>query len=90
VDDGNSTLKLTLYLLMWRIWSVPNNVSKWQMGFYSAFKGLTPCTKSSISFSTIYLKTPDEGGKAHAQYLNMQCSLFVLHSFKDILHLLKL
>jgi hypothetical protein len=26
---------------MWRIWWAPNNASKWQMGFNSAFKGLT-------------------------------------------------
>jgi hypothetical protein len=32
--------KLTLYPLMWRIWWAPNNASKWQMGFNSAFKGL--------------------------------------------------
>jgi hypothetical protein len=25
---------------MWRIWSAPNNASRWQMGFNSAFKGL--------------------------------------------------
>jgi hypothetical protein len=31
---------LTLILLTWRIWWVPNNVSKWQMGFNLAFKGL--------------------------------------------------
>ena len=31
---------LTLILLMWRIWWAPNNSSKWQMGFNSAFKGL--------------------------------------------------
>ena len=30
---------LTLILLTWRIWWT-NNVSKWQMGFNSAFKGL--------------------------------------------------
>ena len=34
VDD------LTLILLMWRKWWTPNNASKWQMGFNSAFKGL--------------------------------------------------
>jgi len=28
-------------MLMWRVWWAPNNASKWQMGFYSAFKGLT-------------------------------------------------
>jgi hypothetical protein len=32
---------LTLNLLTWRIWWAPNNASKWQMGFNSAFKGLT-------------------------------------------------
>jgi hypothetical protein len=32
--------KLTLILLTWRIWWVPNNARRWQMGFNSAFKGL--------------------------------------------------
>ena len=32
--------ELTFYLLMWRIWWAPNNTSKGQMGFNSAFKGL--------------------------------------------------
>jgi hypothetical protein len=31
---------LTFILLMWRIGWAPNSVSKWQMGFNSAFKGL--------------------------------------------------
>ena len=31
---------LTLTLLTWRIWRAPTNVSRWQMGFNSAFKGL--------------------------------------------------
>ena len=31
---------LTLILQTWRIWWTPNNVSKWQMGFNSVFKGL--------------------------------------------------
>jgi hypothetical protein len=31
---------LTLILLTWRIWWAPNNASKWQIGFNSAFKGL--------------------------------------------------
>jgi hypothetical protein len=34
------TMSLTLILLTWRIWWAPNNTSKWQMGFNSAFKGL--------------------------------------------------
>jgi hypothetical protein len=31
---------LTLILLTWRKWLAPNNASKQQMGFNSAFKGL--------------------------------------------------
>jgi len=31
---------LTLTLLTWRIGWAPNNASRWQMGFNSAFKGL--------------------------------------------------
>jgi hypothetical protein len=31
---------LTLILLTWRIWWVPNNANKWQMGFNSTFKAL--------------------------------------------------
>ena len=33
--------KLTLSPLTWKIRWVPNNASRWQMGFKSAFKGLT-------------------------------------------------
>ena len=32
---------LTLNPLMWKIWWAPNNASRGQMGFNSAFKGLT-------------------------------------------------
>jgi len=32
---------LILSLLTWSIWWAPNNVSRWQMGFNSAFKGLS-------------------------------------------------
>jgi len=32
---------LTLILLTWRKWWTPNNATKWQMGFNSAFKVLT-------------------------------------------------
>ena len=30
---------LTLNPLTWKIWCAPNNTSRWQMGFNSAFKG---------------------------------------------------
>jgi len=36
----NRSIPLTLHLLKWRIWRAPNNASKGQMGFDSAFKGL--------------------------------------------------
>ena len=45
-DEAKSILRclcehaLTLILLTWRIWWAPNNASRWQMGFTSAFKGL--------------------------------------------------
>jgi len=47
---------LTLILLMWRIWRAPNNASKWQIGFNSAFKGLTlhhhPVLKGNVFMLT--------------------------------------
>ena len=39
-DKVSMNVSLTLYLLTWRIWWAPNNASRWQMGFNSAFKGL--------------------------------------------------
>jgi hypothetical protein len=36
-------ISLTLILLTWRIWRAPNNTSKWQMGFISAFNLQEPC-----------------------------------------------
>ena len=40
--------QLTLILLTWRIWWAPNNASKWQMGFNSAFNGLRVVTVSPL------------------------------------------
>ena len=37
---GSKIHALKLYLLTWRIWWAPNNASKGQMGFNSAFEGL--------------------------------------------------
>ena len=39
---------LTLILLTWRIWRAPNNASRWEMGFNSAFKGLKWILKISV------------------------------------------
>ena len=49
-----SYVKLNLILLMWRIWWAPNNASRWQMGFNSAFKGLMalfPCYCRPVQLS---------------------------------------
>ena len=37
---ANGVRDITLTLLTWTIWRAPTNVSKWRMGFNSAFKGL--------------------------------------------------
>ena len=44
---------LTLNLLTWNIWRVPNNASRWQMGFNSAFKGLRCCATNRKVASSI-------------------------------------
>jgi len=43
---------LTLILLKWRKWWAPNNASKWQMGFNSAFKVLNSMCYDSPDNST--------------------------------------
>jgi len=45
----SSGAALTLTLLTWRIWRAPNNASRWQMGFNSAFKGLIMPRKCVIN-----------------------------------------
>ena len=42
---GGSAMRLTLIPLTWKIWWAPNNASRWQMGFNSAFKVLTYTTR---------------------------------------------
>jgi len=46
---------LTLTLLTWRIWWT-NNASKWQVGFNSAFEGLTLSRGLNILFHKMYNK----------------------------------
>jgi hypothetical protein len=45
---------LILILLTWRIWWAPNNASKWQMGFSSAFRGLKSIIKFGFQHSHIF------------------------------------
>jgi len=51
----NSVFKgLTLYLLTWRIWWVPNNASKGQMEFNLAFKGLKFISYLTVNTCLMY------------------------------------
>ena len=56
---------LTLILLMWRKWWTPNNASKWQMGFNSAFKGLSCHSVSCCHYSS--------GSRAAGQCVAGEC-----------------
>ena len=58
---------LTLILLTWRIWWAPNNASKWQMGFNSAFKGL-------IMPGRCDLQTDGEGNKLCCCRMSLWCT----------------
>jgi hypothetical protein len=59
--DKSQKYILTLILLTWRNWWAPNNASKWQVGFNSAFKGLKCNIKYTILKSS--LSTFDSDGK---------------------------
>jgi len=50
---------LTLYLLMWRIWWAPNNASKGQMGFNSAFRGLSQLIRHDLISLTVQYNATD-------------------------------
>jgi len=47
---GVPASNLTLTLLTWRIWWAPNNASRWQMGFNSAFKGLISKAEKNTTY----------------------------------------
>jgi hypothetical protein len=50
---------LTLKPLTWKIWWAPNNANRWQMGFNSAFKGLTLNSMTQIHTSVTLLTSRD-------------------------------
>ena len=54
---------LTLILLTWTIWRAPTNVSKWRMGFNSAFKGLKKDKKNENQRMFIYVCSENGGAK---------------------------
>jgi len=73
---ANGRWDSTLILLMWRIWWAPNNASKWQMGFNSAFKGLIFYYVTSTSWC-FYLKKVTECDLV--EYKNVSLLSFPLH-----------
>ena len=62
---------LTLILLTWRKWWTPNNASKWQMGFNSAFKGL-----NTYSLSVLWVKPCSEKNCDMETHGDETCILF--------------
>jgi len=78
VKSGSSTLQrkddlLTLTPLTWRIWWAPNNASRWQMRFISAFKGLN-CWASSSDISGYHADFHEGHGTVGAwQRCGMAC-----------------
>ena len=73
---------LTLILLTWRIWWAPNNTSKWQMGFNSAFRGLTSWTiyqsvRRNSPRRLKYLETVTKVRLGSPSYLHL--AILILH-----------
>ena len=64
-------MSLTLILLTWRIWWAPNNASKWQMGFNSAFKGLRVETNVISNCGTE--RSEDKNEEEHNECFFWQC-----------------
>jgi hypothetical protein len=92
---GRWRLKLTLILPTWRIWWAPNNASKWQMGFNSAFKGLNSfevnnyihliCLTCFENFSNISLLLRVNSKKSTDCVLEQTASSFVVCNFPPLL-----
>jgi len=67
---------LTIILPTWRKW-LANNASKWQMGFNSAFKGLSDCILYTECYSSCIILKPTH------HHLASECNAVssVLHTF---------
>jgi len=80
LESRNRILKyfrryLTLNPLTWKIWWAPNNASKWQMWFNSAFKGLSLhnvliCEQKKIAPPPIYIPNLDPQNTERRYYIN--------------------
>ena len=82
---------LSLILLMWRIGWVPNNASKWQMGFNLVFKGLNIniyinfmfiCINFVLFCALIWLSYHNYPKNAQSLYLHSYITWYcIIHSF---------
>ena len=70
---------LTHTLLTWRIWWDPNNASKWQMGFNSAFKGI----RCFPSRSCLEKKRRENASARYGIFTADKCTM----SITDVTHL---
>jgi hypothetical protein len=74
---------LTLILLTWRILWAPNDASKWQIGFNSAFKRLSEDHLSESELQLIHLTNYSLGAKyCRKTFLKGDVSIFVYANFK--------
>jgi len=76
---------LTLTLLTLRIWWAPNNASRWQMGFNSAFKGLMKL-EFSQQVSKFYKNSPNGRRVSPYNRTNGRAERNIWRRFRDFLH----
>ena len=72
---------LTLILLTWRIWWAPNNASKWQIGFNSAFQGLkTIYVHLLVSYLNRTLHVADTFSVHHQEFFTLHTAIGIWHT----------
>ena len=80
---STGTQILNLNPLTWKIWAAPNNASRWQMGFNSAFKGLMSATAVIIFRETSYgFQVPLPGITQYKNTLKYYTT-YTVHSCRD-------
>ena len=82
---GENFGDLTFTMLVWRIWRAPNNTSRWQTGFNSAFKGLKWRGKNNVY--SLFKKTRKNTYNYYNIYYNIYinivrecCYVITVHS----------
>ena len=83
---GATGTLLTLNTLTWKIWWAPNNGSRWQMGFNSAFKGLKEQDSHDLVFHLQEYTGPVKGPHASGQN-RLQSIVFSVLFYSITLHI---